>query len=164
MADIKTLTLNGTAYNIKATKANLTTTANAVAYFTNTEGTFGTKSSANGALYATSANGTLNWGTLPVAQGGTGAVSFASKGLLIGNGANAVTAIDPATSGKFLVSNGTANNPSWNSVTTTNLKGLNATVVGERLVLNVSATGIDVVTGISGVEMSDVPDGNEALY
>lgn len=58
-----------------ATKANLTTTTNAVAYYTNTTGTFGYKASANGALYATSANGALQWGTLPIAQGGTGQTS-----------------------------------------------------------------------------------------
>jgi len=43
-----------------------------VAYYSDTSGTFASKASANGALYATSANGTLQWGTLPVGQGGTG--------------------------------------------------------------------------------------------
>lgn len=62
----------------KAGAANITTTVNAVAYYTNATGTFGSKASANGALYATSANGALSWGTLPVAQGGTGATSVAS--------------------------------------------------------------------------------------
>lgn len=56
----------------KATAANLTTTANAIAYYSDTAGKFATKASANGALYATTANGSLSWGTLPVAQGGTG--------------------------------------------------------------------------------------------
>lgn len=60
----------------KTTAANLTTTTNAVAYYTNTTGTFGSKASANGVLYATSANGALQWGTLPVAQGGTGCTSI----------------------------------------------------------------------------------------
>ena len=55
-----------------ATAANITTTANAVAYYSDTAGTFASKASANGALYATSANGALSWGTLPIAQGGTG--------------------------------------------------------------------------------------------
>lgn len=59
-----------------ADAANLTTTTNAVAYYTNTTGTFGSKASANGALYATATNGTLQWGTLPVAQGGTGCTSI----------------------------------------------------------------------------------------
>lgn len=66
-----------------ATKANLTTTANAIAYYTGTDGTFGTKASANGALYATAANGALSWGTLPVGQGGTGATSFTANSLIM---------------------------------------------------------------------------------
>ena len=58
--------------NKRVKGANITTTANAVAYYTDTSGTFGSKASANGALYATAANGALQWGTLPAAQGGTG--------------------------------------------------------------------------------------------
>jgi len=58
-----------------STKANITTTANAVAIYTDTAGTFGTKATANGAAYATSTNGALTFGTLPVAQGGTGKTS-----------------------------------------------------------------------------------------
>lgn len=73
----------------KATAANLTTTTNAIAYYTNTTGTFGTKASANGALYATSANGTLSWGTLPVAQGGTGATTAANARTNLGLGSMA---------------------------------------------------------------------------
>ena len=61
-----------------STGASITTTANAVAYYTDTNGTFGSKASANGALYATSANGELSWGTLPIAQGGTGATTAAN--------------------------------------------------------------------------------------
>lgn len=69
-AQVTATQFNGNATS--ATKANLTTTANAIAYYTDTAGTFGSKASANGALYATSANGTLTFGTLPAAQGGTG--------------------------------------------------------------------------------------------
>ena len=64
--------INISGNSTSTTKANLTTTANAVAYYTDTAGTFGSKASANGALYATSANGALTFGTLPAAQGGTG--------------------------------------------------------------------------------------------
>ena len=69
--------------NKRVKGANITTTANAIAYYTDTAGTFGSKASANGALYATSANGALNWGTLPVAQGGTGATSFTANSVII---------------------------------------------------------------------------------
>ena len=56
----------------KADAADITTTANAVAIYTDANGTFGTKATSNGAAYATSTNGALTFGTLPVAQGGTG--------------------------------------------------------------------------------------------
>lgn len=72
----------------KTTAANLTTTSNAIAYYTNTTGTFGSKASANGALYATSANGALQWGTLPIAQGGTGKTSAAEAWTALGGGAS----------------------------------------------------------------------------
>ena len=69
--------------------ASITTTSNAIAYYTNATGTFGSKASANGALYATSANGALQWGTLPIAQGGTGATSAADARTNLGLGSMA---------------------------------------------------------------------------
>lgn len=62
-----------------ATAADITTTANAVAYYSNTTGTFASKPSAQGALYATAENGALTFGTLPVAEGGTGVKSFTAN-------------------------------------------------------------------------------------
>lgn len=47
--------------------------------------------SANGALYATAANGEPQFGTLPVAQGGTGKTSITSGKVLVGNGTSAPT-------------------------------------------------------------------------
>ena len=78
--------LTGTAD--KATAANLTSTVNAIAYYTDTAGKFGSKASANGALYATSANGALQWGTLPIAQGGTGKTNAADAWTALGGGAS----------------------------------------------------------------------------
>ena len=57
--------------------------------FTNTNGvltvaaatSLGAIATANGAFYATSANGHAQFGTLPVAQGGTGATTLASAGI-----------------------------------------------------------------------------------
>lgn len=41
------------------------------------------KATANGAAYATSSNGELTFGTLPIAQGGTGATSFTVNSVII---------------------------------------------------------------------------------
>lgn len=76
----------------RITGAAATTTTNAVAYYTNTTGTFGSKASADGVLYATAANGALNWGTLPVAQGGTGATSATAARTNLGLGSIAIKA------------------------------------------------------------------------
>ena len=46
-------------------------------------------------------------GTLPVANGGTGATSLTSNNVLLGNGTSAVQAVAPGTSGNVLTSNGT---------------------------------------------------------
>lgn len=72
---LKWLNIYATNFNGNATTssgANLTTAVNSIAYYSDTAGTFAFKASENGALYSDSANGTLQWGTLPVAQGGTG--------------------------------------------------------------------------------------------
>ncbi len=46
-------------------------------------------------------------GTLPVANGGTGAVSLTANNVLLGNGTSAVQVVAPSTSGNVLTSNGT---------------------------------------------------------
>lgn len=46
-------------------------------------------------------------GTLPVANGGTGATSLTSNNVLLGNGTSAVQVVAPGTSGNVLTSNGT---------------------------------------------------------
>lgn len=80
-------------YATATSRAAITSTANAVAYYTNTTGTFGSKASANGALYATSANGALQWGTLPIAQGGTGVVSFTKNQVILSDNTNGTTGL-----------------------------------------------------------------------
>lgn len=54
-------------------------------------------------------------GTLPVANGGTGAATLTANAVLIGNDTSAVTAVAPGTAGNALVSNGTT----WSSSTVT---------------------------------------------
>lgn len=46
-------------------------------------------------------------GTLPVANGGTGATSFTANNVLLGNGTSAFQVVAPGTSGNVLTSNGT---------------------------------------------------------
>jgi trimeric autotransporter adhesin len=46
-------------------------------------------------------------GTLPVANGGTGAATFTSNNVLLGNGTSAFQVVAPSTAGNVLVSNGT---------------------------------------------------------
>jgi trimeric autotransporter adhesin len=46
-------------------------------------------------------------GTLPVANGGTGAATFTANNVLLGNGTGAFQVVAPSTAGNVLVSNGT---------------------------------------------------------
>ena len=46
-------------------------------------------------------------GTLPVANGGTGATSLTANNVILGNGTGAVQVVAPSTSGNVLTSNGT---------------------------------------------------------
>ena len=46
-------------------------------------------------------------GTLPVANGGTGATTLTSNNVLLGNGTSALQTVAPSTAGNVLVSNGT---------------------------------------------------------
>ena len=52
-------------------------------------------------------------GTLPVANGGTGAVTLTANNVLLGNGTSALQVVAPSTSGNVLTSNGTT----WASTT-----------------------------------------------
>ena len=59
-----------------ADAASISTTINGIPYYTDIHGTFGNIASANGTLYSTAENGTLQWGILPIAQGGTGSSNY----------------------------------------------------------------------------------------
>jgi hypothetical protein len=54
-------------------------------------------------------------GTLPVANGGTGAATLTANNVILGNGTSAVQVVAPGTSGNVLTSNGTT----WASTTPT---------------------------------------------
>lgn len=55
------------------------------------------------------------YGTLPVANGGTGATSLTANNVLLGNGTSALQVVAPGTSGNVLTSNGTT----WTSAAAT---------------------------------------------
>lgn len=57
----------------------------------------------------TNGSGTLSFGTLPVAGGGTGATSLTANGVIIGNGTGALTSVDMSTKGGLLVGDGSGN-------------------------------------------------------
>lgn len=113
----------------KATAANITTTANAIATYSNTTGTFSTKATASGAAYATAVNGALTFGTLPAAQGGTGNTSLQATRNAMGLGnttgalpvANGGTGATSLTSGYAIIGNGTS------AVTTRAITNITAT-------------------------------------
>ena len=60
-------------------------------------------------------------GTLPVANGGTGATSLTANNVILGNGTSAVQVVAPGSSGNVLTSNGTT----WTSAANTSGKAAN---------------------------------------
>ena len=81
----------------KAYAANLTTYDNAIVKFVNTNddsGIFAQVRTENGALYATTQDGTPTFGTLPIAQGGTGNTAFTDNCLLVPITNNSITTLN----------------------------------------------------------------------
>jgi hypothetical protein len=74
-------------------------------------------SAANYALYSTNSS-TLTAGTLPVAAGGSGAVTFTANGVLYGSGTNPLGVTAAGTTGQVLVAT-TGSAPSWGAIPTT---------------------------------------------
>ena len=88
------------------TPARLAKDTNATRSLTNT----GTN---NNPAWAQVALATGVSGTLPVANGGTGATSLNDHYVLVGSGTGAVTPITPGSSGLVLTSNGTGSDPTF---------------------------------------------------
>ena len=82
-------------------------------------------------------------GTLPVANGGTGATSLTTDGVLFGNGTSAISAVDLSTSGNIIVGGA---NPAV--VTGANLAGTGlAAAVGDgTLALSVEASQTQITS------------------
>lgn len=80
-------------------------------------------------------------GTLPVANGGTGAASLTANNVILGNGTSAVQVVAPGTSGNVLTSNGTT----WASSTPTT--GVNT--IGTIDSQSKSANGAVITGGVN---------------
>ena len=124
----------------------------------------------SGALYATETNGTAQFGTLPVAQGGTGVNSITSGNLLVGAGTNDITSIAKTStntantvvqrdaSGNFSAGTITAS-LSGNATTATTLK--NAKTLKVNLASTSASTGFDGSANITDIGVSGIlPVGN----
>lgn len=74
-------------------------------------------------------------GTLPVANGGTGAATLTANNVLLGNGTSALQAVAPGTTGNLLTSNGTT----WTSAAPPS-GGVTSAVAGNGVAVS-AATG-----------------------
>lgn len=74
-------------------------------------------------------------GTLPVANGGTGATTLTANNVLLGNGTSALQAVAPGTTGNLLTSNGTT----WTSAAPPS-GGVTSAVAGNGVAVS-AATG-----------------------
>ena len=81
----------------------VTTDGSANLAFAATPGTSGNVLTSNGSAWTSAAAATL-----PVAGGGTGAVTHTANNVLVGNGTSAIASVAPSTSGNVLTSNGSA--------------------------------------------------------
>lgn len=87
-------------------------------------------------------------GTLPVANGGTGATSLTANNVILGNGTSAVQVVAPSTAGNVLTSNGTT----WQST---------APAAGVSLSANNTWTGTQYFQGTASVVATVLNDAAE---
>lgn len=100
-------------------------------------------------------------GTLPVANGGTGAATLTANNVLLGNGTSAPLAVAPSTSGNVLTSNGTtwqstapADSGAWTLITTLNpsaastidFEGFTSDYDVYKLIFSLEFSGYDTLT------------------
>jgi len=94
----------------KTNKANITSTVNAIAYYSDTTGTFSYISSSSGAFYSTGTNTKPVFGTLPIGQGGTGITSFTINKIYYASGSTTLTASSHSIDNSHLAINNSINN------------------------------------------------------
>jgi hypothetical protein len=106
-----------------------------------------TFSAANNALYSTGAS-TLTAGTLPVAAGGSGAVTFTANGVLYGNGTSPLGVTAAGVTGEVLVGN-TGGAPSWATLSSSTVSSFSAGTTG--FTPNSATTGAVTLAGTLNV-------------
>ena len=117
--------------------------------------------------------GTNATGTLPVANGGTGASSLTANNVLLGNGTSSVQAVAPSTNGNVLTSNGstwvsqapagggvTSLNGQTGAITNTGFNNIGSYSCGR----GVAGTSYNVGTTVSGSSIAQVRDGNTGPF
>ena len=105
-----------------------------------------TFAAANYALYSTSASA-LVAGTLPVAAGGTGDITFTANGVLYGNGTSPVGVTAAGTTGQVLVGN-TGGAPSWGTISSSLVSSFQTSLSG--LTPSTATTGAVTLAGTLG--------------
>ena len=115
-ATIYATNFDGTAS--KATAAAITTSANAIAYYTDGNGTFGSITSGSGALYATGTGAQPTFGTLPAQQGGTGQSEYAKYDILYASTTTALSRLAAGNAGQLLQTGNGNTAPKWVSPST----------------------------------------------
>lgn len=110
---------------------------------------------ANGAAYATSTNGSLTFGTLPVPQGGTGLNSLTQYSIYYASSADTFSAItnNTTTTRKFLRMTGTGSvgaAPAWDTVTKTDVGLENVANVAQVTAISWDSTNKKITRTISG--------------
>lgn len=100
-------------------------------------------------------------GTLSVARGGTGFVSAATHGVILGNGTSALNVVaNPSSVGYVLTSTGSSSAPTWQAQAgggATNLNGLTDVTIS-----GTSAYFINIPSGLSGTPVGNLIIGNSS--
>jgi hypothetical protein len=123
VAPLASPTFTGTPAAPTAAPGTNTTQLATTAFVQNVAGSLGTISSQNANNVNITGGSITGITDLSIADGGTGASSFAANSVLLGNGTSSFQTVAPGTSGNVLTSNGTT----WSSATPLAAIGVNQT-------------------------------------